>query len=105
MRSRDHRVLQRRRLLPVGATDRDPSERRAFGTLSKWPCERVKPPSVEHKVNDGCGRGADRCVRELWCIGKSCDVNTMAYTPEELLEPSRVNAVLLHLEVQGRVVG
>ena len=26
--------------------------------MSKWPCERVKPPSVEHKVNDGCERGA-----------------------------------------------
>ena len=53
-------------LLPVGTTDRNPSERRAFGMLSKWPCDRMKPPSVEHKVNDGA-RGARTDVSEkVW---------------------------------------
>src|SRR5437870_4833810 len=58
------------------------------------------------------------CQRKLWCIGKSYDADTIAETlerwpgraagsarPAELLEPSRVNAVLLHLEVQGFVGG
>ena len=64
-------------LRSVGATDRNPSERRAFGTLSKWPCDRMKPPSVEHNVNDGA-RGARTDVSEkVWCSGKSYDADTI----------------------------
>ena len=70
-------VLQRRRLLPVGATDRNPSERRAFGTLSKWPCDRMKPASVEHKVNDGARAARTDVSDKVWCFGKNYDADTI----------------------------
>jgi len=42
----------------------------------------MKPPSVEHKVNDGA-RGARTDVSEkVWCVGKNYGADTIAETQE-----------------------
>src|SRR5882724_7069652 len=65
---------------PAGGRGSDPTRANggAFGKLSKWRCERVKPPSAARKNNDGPrGTGTDAAPSSC----KRYGADTMARLP------------------------
>src|SRR5882724_2313799 len=69
---------------PAGGRGCDPTRanRGAFGKLSKWRCERVKPPSAARKNNDGPrGTGTHAAPRKWGCSCKRYGADTMARLP------------------------